>query len=84
MHPSISKFPNKKFYGGKIKDGTKEYDTIDIFLGHIFGPYSFIHVEDGTEQPIGQSLVNKVEAVVAASIVARLAEGIVSNFLEVY
>ncbi|KAL5648208.1 hypothetical protein ACJX0J_042563, partial [Zea mays] len=74
MHPYISKFPNENFYDGKLIDGTKYKSSMDIFLGHIFGMYSFIHVEDGVEEQIGQSLHNLVEAYVVSSIVGRLVE----------
>ncbi|KAL5648067.1 hypothetical protein ACJX0J_042422, partial [Zea mays] len=74
MHPYISKFPNENFYDGKLIDGTKHNSSMDIFLGHIFGMYSFIHVEDGVEEQIGQSLHNLVEAYVVSNIVGRLVE----------
>jgi superfamily I DNA and/or RNA helicase len=82
MHPYISRFPNANFYDGKIIDGTNIVGY--IFFSHIFDNYSFIHVEDGIEEQIGQSLVNMVEASVAASIVARLAERIVCKFIVFY
>jgi hypothetical protein len=47
----------------------------------MFGNYSFINVEDGIEECIGQSPKNMVEVVVVANIIARLAEGIVCKFL---
>jgi hypothetical protein len=81
MHPNISKFPNKFCYNGTITDGTvdgiKGMGFADILTGPIFGHYSFINVEDGIEQHIGQSIQNGVEAAVAANIVERLSEGIV-------
>lgn len=76
MHPSISKFPNEEFYAGGLEDGPNVKDYNNTYLdGHMYGPYSFIHVEDGYEENIGQGSRNIVEADVAANIVARLAEG---------
>ena len=77
MHPCISKFPNEKFYDKKIIDGpnVKEYHSTYL-PGSIFGAYSFIHVEDGSEEHTGQSFRNLVEADVASDIVCRLAKGI--------
>lgn len=81
MHPSISRFPNKNFYDGKIIDGPNVKDHCNSYLpGNIYGTYSFIHIEDGMEEHSGQSSKNMVEAAVAANIVDRLAEGI-SNAL---
>ncbi|KAF8668263.1 hypothetical protein HU200_052317 [Digitaria exilis] len=75
MHPSISKFPNEEFYAGGLEDGPNVKDYNNTYLdGHMYGPYSFIHVEDGYEENIGQGSRNIVEADVAANIVARLAE----------
>ena len=48
MHPSISKFTNEKFYDGKIIDGPNIKDYNNIYLhSHMYGAYSFIHVEEG-------------------------------------
>jgi senataxin len=47
MHPSISQFPCKEFYGGKIMDGqnVKLESYEKCFLeGKMFGPFSFINV----------------------------------------
>jgi len=41
----------------------------------MYGPYSFIHVEDGFEENNKQGSKNIVEAAVVANIVGRLAEG---------
>jgi senataxin len=81
MHPCISKFPNENFYDNKIIDGpnVKEYHCTYL-PGRIFGPYSFIHVEDGCEEHTGQGFRNFVEADVAANIICRLAKGIYLTF----
>ena len=48
MHPSISKFSIESFYDGKIIDRPNIKDYKNIYLhGHMYGPYSFIHVEEG-------------------------------------
>jgi senataxin len=76
MHPSISLFPNKTFYGGKITDGPNVYDHDNSYIdGDMFGSYSFIHIEDGKEEQSGTSFKNVVEAAVASNIVHRLKEG---------
>jgi len=55
MHPSISKFPNEKFYDGKIIDRPNIKDYNNNYLhGHMYGPYSFIHIEDGFEENINR------------------------------
>jgi senataxin len=81
MHPYISRFPNEAFYDGAIINGNEEaiksLGCIGIYLGHIFGNYSFIDIKDGMEQHIGQSVQNELEAALAANIVSRLSEGIV-------
>ncbi|KAG2555143.1 hypothetical protein PVAP13_9KG546546 [Panicum virgatum] len=74
MHPHISNFPNKTFYSGMIKDRTEASGVPNIFIGHNFDHYSFINVREGTEKQIGMSLVNEAEAVVAETIVDRLAK----------
>jgi senataxin len=61
MHPYISKFPNTTFYDGRIIDATKN-TAAKIFVGNIFGNYSFINIEDGIEEQIGQSVQNGLSA----------------------
>ena len=79
MHPYISKFPNTTFYDGRIIDATKN-TAAKIFVGNIFGNYSFINIEDGIEEQICQSAQNMVEAAVATTIVSKLSKGIVRKF----
>ena len=55
MHPSINKFLNEKFYDGKIIDRPNIKDYNNNYLhGHMYGPYSFIHIEDGFEENINR------------------------------
>jgi senataxin len=77
MRPCISKFPNEKFYDKLIIDGpnVKEYNCTYL-PGSIFGAYSFIHVEGGSEEHTNHSFRNLVEDDVAADIVYKLAKGI--------
>ncbi|CAN0905500.1 Probable helicase MAGATAMA 3 [Linum grandiflorum] len=53
MHPSISYFPNLMFYSGTIQDGdnvrSRNYQKYYL-LGPMFGPYSFMNVNDGREE----------------------------------
>ena len=80
MHPSISVFPNSKFYQNKILDApnvrTKSYEKYYL-PERMFGPYSFINVLGGKEEQDedGHSLRNMVEAAVVVNIVQRLFRG---------
>ncbi|KAG8083973.1 hypothetical protein GUJ93_ZPchr0010g9526 [Zizania palustris] len=79
MHPGINKFPNANFYNNRISDdpSVKQEDYVKSYLpGPIYGPYSFIHIENDMEMldDLGQSSKNMVEVAVAATIVERLAK----------
>ncbi|KAL3731199.1 hypothetical protein ACJRO7_028125 [Eucalyptus globulus] len=77
MHPSISLFPNLKFYQNQILDGTnvksKSYRKSHL-PWPMFGPYSFINIPDGEEQigDDGFSRRNPVEVEVISRIVRNL------------
>jgi superfamily I DNA and/or RNA helicase len=79
MHPSISLFPNKEFYGGLIQDAStvKERNYQKLFLqGNMYGPYSFINVASGKEEfNNGGSKKNLVEVAVVSEVVASLFKG---------
>ena len=81
MHPAISSFPNKEFYGGKILDATivKHRSHEKRFLhGNMYGAYSFINVASGKEQfDHLHGLKNMVEVAVVCKIVASLFKGMV-------
>ncbi|XP_050226584.1 uncharacterized protein LOC126676426 [Mercurialis annua] len=76
MHPSISSFPNREFYGGQIHDAptVKERKYQKQFLpGTMYGTYSFINIAQGLEQSNdGLSKKNMVEVAVISEMVARL------------
>ncbi|KAH7852774.1 hypothetical protein Vadar_029088 [Vaccinium darrowii] len=76
MHPSISLFPNKEFYEGKILDGpnVKEQTYERHFLrGSMYGSYSFINVSHGKEEfDSRHSRKNMVEVAVVSEMVASL------------
>ncbi|CAJ2652925.1 unnamed protein product [Trifolium pratense] len=78
MHPSISLFPNKEFYDGKLFDasvvGKESYNK--LFLeGEMYSSYSFINIAKGKEQfGHGQSLKNMVEVAVISEIIKNLNE----------
>ncbi|CAN0880594.1 Probable helicase MAGATAMA 3 [Linum grandiflorum] len=78
MHPSISRFPNSTFYFGKIQDGSnvKELSYEKCYLpgGPMFGPYSFLNVEGGSEftDDIGFSKKNMVEASIVLKLLQNL------------
>ncbi|KAJ0242882.1 DNA2/NAM7 helicase-like [Hirschfeldia incana] len=76
MHPSISIFPNREFYGMRILDApsvrVRSYEK-RFLPGKMYGPYSFINVPYGREQ-FGQgfSSKNMVEVSVVDEIVSKL------------
>ncbi|XP_024640725.1 helicase sen1 [Medicago truncatula] len=78
MHPSISLFPCKEFYDGKLCDapvvGEESYNK--LFLeGEMYSSYSFINIAKGKEQfGHGQSLKNMVEVAVISEIIKSLYE----------
>lgn len=81
MHPSISCFPNSKFYSNKISDcpnvKTKAY--VKKFLdAPMFGSYSFIDINYGREEKDGITLSwkNMVEVDVVVQIIHKLYKGI--------
>lgn len=81
MQPSISRFPNSKFYFNQILDGpnVKDRSYVQGYLpGPMFGSYSFISVSGGREQSdtVGRSLKNLVEVAVMSKIVQNLYKGI--------
>ena len=84
MHPSISSFPNRKFYGKQILDGpnVKERTYEKRFLkGNMYGPFSFINVTNWKEdQDNGFSRKNMLEVAVVAEIVASLFKGTFLSF----
>lgn len=81
MHPSISRFPNSKFYSSQISDGpnvkVKAYDK-KFLPGPMFGSYSFINIDDGREEKdrIGHSWKNMVEVDVVLTIIHSLSKGL--------
>ncbi|XP_019172153.1 PREDICTED: probable helicase MAGATAMA 3 isoform X2 [Ipomoea nil] len=76
MHPSISLFPNKKFYKGKVMNGpnVKNITYEKLFLkGNMFGPYSFINISQGKEELDEKcSSKNMIEVSAVAEIIAML------------
>ena len=81
MHPSISQFPNAKFYEKRIEDGpnvTDEKHRRCFLPGPMFGPYSFINIESGWEDTdtLGHSKKNFVEVAVVSEIIRRLFNGL--------
>ncbi|XP_019172080.1 PREDICTED: probable helicase MAGATAMA 3 [Ipomoea nil] len=76
MHPSISLFPNKKFYNEKVMNGPNvmKIGYEKRFLrGNMYGPFSFFNVSQGKEERNGKSSSKNVAEVFAvAEIVAML------------
>ncbi|KAG0520991.1 hypothetical protein BDA96_08G122600, partial [Sorghum bicolor] len=82
MHPDISWFPMKVFYNETIIYAP-EKTSAKIFIGDIFGNYSFINVEYGIEHQTGQSVQNVVEATVGATNISKLSKGITGELLSI-
>ncbi|CAH8371855.1 unnamed protein product [Eruca vesicaria subsp. sativa] len=76
MHPSISRFPNKEFYDGRITDADVVKESIyqkRFLQGNMFGSFSFINVGRGKEEfGDGHSPKNMVEVAVIAEIISNL------------
>ncbi|XP_023769500.1 uncharacterized protein LOC111918065 isoform X1 [Lactuca sativa] len=78
MHPTISSFPNRKFYQNKILDAEnvtcKSYGR-QYLSGPMFGSYSFINIVGGREEgdDVG-SKRNMVEVSIVVKIVQKLYE----------
>ncbi|KAM3753439.1 hypothetical protein ACB098_03G094400 [Castanea mollissima] len=77
MHPSISFFPNSRFYGNQILDAPnvkrKSYEK-QYLPGPMFGPYSFINLIDGREErdDFERSWRNMVEVAIVTKILLNL------------
>uniref|UniRef100_A0A0D9W8K8 UvrD-like helicase ATP-binding domain-containing protein n=1 Tax=Leersia perrieri TaxID=77586 RepID=A0A0D9W8K8_9ORYZ len=77
MHPSISIFPNLSFYDKKILDGlnvTQVAHERSFLQGAMFGPYSFINIENGREEP-GRSKRNMADVAAIKKILHNLCNG---------
>ncbi|XP_062004037.1 uncharacterized protein LOC133721436 [Rosa rugosa] len=77
MHPSISFFPNSSFYNNLILDApnvTKKSHEKHYLPGPIYGPYSFINVNDGREEKDedGHSRKNMVEVAIVLKVLRNL------------
>lgn len=81
MHPSISCFPNSKFYFNQILDApnvkSRSYEK-HYLPGQMFGPYSFINVFDAREEvdDVGRSRKNMVEVAIVLKLLRSLYRGI--------
>ncbi|KAJ6903318.1 hypothetical protein NC651_020731 [Populus alba x Populus x berolinensis] len=77
MHPSISCFPNSKFYFNKILDApnvkARSYEK-HYLPGPMFGPYTFINVFGGREEldDVGHSRKNMVEVAIVLKLLQSL------------
>ncbi|KAL0898632.1 hypothetical protein Bca101_082593 [Brassica carinata] len=76
IHPSISRFPNREFYAGRIRDAPVVQESIyqkRFLQGNMFGSFSFINVGRGKEEfGDGHSPKNMVEVAVIAEIISNL------------
>ncbi|XP_012845866.1 PREDICTED: uncharacterized protein LOC105965866 [Erythranthe guttata] len=86
MHPSISWFPNSKFYRNRILDAPivqrRSYERCYL-QGRIYGPYSFINIPGSNEEfdDFGRSRRNMVEVAVAVTLVHKLFKGMLRMFI---
>ncbi|XP_061348075.1 helicase sen1-like [Gastrolobium bilobum] len=76
MHPSISIFPSKEFYGEQLSDApiVREISYNKRFLdGKMYASYSFINISKGKEQLNHEnSLKNMVEAAAISQIIGSI------------
>jgi superfamily I DNA and/or RNA helicase len=88
MHPSISLFPNNRFYCGKILDGSNVLnDGYNNEYSHfIFGSYAFVNIADGREEndDVGNSWRNWVEVAAVLHMVKRLYESTILCYHSTY
>lgn len=76
MHPDISSFPSKLFYGSRLLDGPDlaKITAAPWHAKQYFPPYCFYNVEDGHEKMgTGKSVYNAAEAEAALALVDMLA-----------
>ncbi|KAI4299679.1 hypothetical protein L6164_033113 [Bauhinia variegata] len=85
MHPSISSFPNREFYGELLFDGPNVRGTTfngSFLPGNMYGSYSFINISKGKEKSgrgLGHSLRNTVEAAAITEIIKNLHKEFMSS-----
>ncbi|WOL15526.1 hypothetical protein Cni_G24307 [Canna indica] len=62
MHPEISIFPSKEFYGGALEDGETVKRVRPWYAHRCFGPFFFFDIDGVETQPLGSgSWVNEEE-----------------------
>ena len=78
MHPSISLFPNNRFYDGQILNGPNvlKEGYNNNYMDFKYGSYAFVHIADGREEndEVGKSWLNWVEVAVIEHLVKNLYE----------
>ncbi|XP_040379170.1 helicase SEN1-like [Oryza brachyantha] len=82
MHPSISIFPNLSFYDQRILDGPNVIQVRherSFLKGAMFGPYSFINIENGREDHHGRSKRNMAEVTAIKKILYGLYQACVGT-----
>ncbi|XP_078172250.1 putative helicase MAGATAMA 3 isoform X2 [Carex rostrata] len=75
MHPEISLFPSKEFYGGYLQDGESVNRKSPWHTYRCFGPFCFFDLVEGEEsQPSGSgSWINEQEAEFITTLYHQLA-----------
>ncbi|KAL8472338.1 hypothetical protein ACS0TY_029523 [Phlomoides rotata] len=83
MHPSISLFPNNKFYGSRIRNGRNVTGSAyekRFLRENLFGSYSFINVTNGYEEfDDRHSWKNIMEVSIVAGILSKLYEEFIKS-----
>ncbi|KAJ1693613.1 hypothetical protein LUZ63_010311 [Rhynchospora breviuscula] len=78
MHPTISLFPNNRFYDGKVLNGSNVLeDGYNKKYSHfLFGSYAFVNITDGSEETddFGKSWRNWMEVAVVVHLIKNLYE----------
>ena len=74
MHPSISRFPGRKFYDGALRDapGMVQSCAAPWHARRWLGPYAFYDVAEGVASEVSLSWCNDLEAKLAIAIVKHL------------
>lgn len=79
MHPHISSFPSRAFYGAQLQDDpnvTAERTASRQKLHDLLPPYQFVDVVGGVQERDGTSLYNRAEAAYIVATLERLIQSL--------
>ncbi|KAF5830241.1 AAA domain-containing protein [Dunaliella salina] len=74
MHAAIAAFPNKHFYGGRLKTATPAAAAAPL-PWPLAAPLTFLDVAEGREEGCGTSKINHAEAKKAVALCTQLMQG---------